>query len=212
MTLELINMCVFNQGGALFDPIDLTIDPGEIATIMGSSGCGKSTLLSAVAGSLDPVFSLSGTILLHSKEMIRLPMEKRNIGILFQDDLLFPNMSIGANLSFALAASIPAQKRRVMVGEALDKAGLSGYENRDPASLSGGQKARVSLVRSLLAQPAALLLDEPFSKLDQTLKQRIRTFVFSQIRQMRIPALLVTHDPSDCPVNGKIINLVRKEG
>jgi putative thiamine transport system ATP-binding protein len=93
------------------------------------------------------------------------------------------------------------------VGRALESAGLEGFEKRDPSSLSGGQKARVSLLRSLLAQPGALLMDEPFSRLDQTLKAAIRTFVFSRIREMNIPALLVTHDPGDCPGGGKIINL-----
>jgi putative thiamine transport system ATP-binding protein len=207
MCLELDNLHIQKQGTSLFDPMTLVIAPGEIATIMGPSGCGKSTLLSAVSGNLDPAFTLTGTVRLNGREITSLPMEDRNIGLLFQDDLLFPHMDIGANLAFALRESISGPERRVLVGRALESAGLEGFEKRDPSSLSGGQKARVSLLRSLLARPGALLMDEPFSRLDQTLKAAIRTFVFSQIREMNIPALLVTHDPGDCPGGGKIINL-----
>lgn len=207
MCLELENLHIRKQGTSLFDAVTLTIAPGEIATLMGPSGCGKSTLLSAVSGSLDPVFSLTGNVRLNGREILPLPMEDRNIGLLFQDDLLFPHMDIGSNLAFAVRENISGPERRVLVGQALESAGLEGFEKRDPASLSGGQKARVSLLRSLLARPGALLMDEPFSRLDQTLKAVIRTFVFSRIRDMNIPALLVTHDPGDCPEGGRIINL-----
>jgi len=207
MCLELENLHIQKQGTSLFDPVNLVIAPGEIATLMGPSGCGKSTLLSAVSGSLDPVFTLTGKIRLNGREITSLPMEDRNIGILFQEDLLFPHMDIGSNLAFALRENIPGPERRALVGRALESAGLEGFEKRDPSSLSGGQKARVSLLRSLLARPGALLMDEPFSRLDQTLKAVIRTFVFSRIEEMNIPALLVTHDPADCPGGGRIINL-----
>ena len=207
MCLELENLHIQKQGTSLFDPLTLVIAPGEIATIMGPSGCGKSTLLSAVSGSLDRVFTLTGTVRLNGREITSLPMEDRNIGLLFQDDLLFPHMDIGSNLAFALRENISGPERRALVSQALESAGLEGFEKRDPSSLSGGQKARVSLLRSLLARPGALLMDEPFSKLDQTLKAVIRAFVFSRIREMNIPALLVTHDPRDCPEGGRIINL-----
>ena len=207
MCLELENLHIQKQGTSLFDPVNLVIAPGEIATLMGPSGCGKSTLLSAVSGSLDPVFTLTGTVRLTGRDILSLPMEERNIGLLFQDDLLFPHMDIGSNLAFALRENIPGPERRALVGRALESAGLEGFEKRDPSSLSGGQKARVSLLRSLLAQPGALLMDEPFSRLDQTLKAVIRPFVFLRIREMNIPALLVTHDPADCPGGGRIINL-----
>lgn len=207
MCLELENLHIRKQGTSLFNPVTLVIAPGEIATLMGPSGCGKSTLLSAVSGSLDRVFTLTGNVRLNGREILSLPMEDRNIGLLFQDDLLFPHMDIGSNLAFALRETISVPERRVMVGRALESAGLEGFEKRDPSSLSGGQKARVSLLRSLLARPGALLMDEPFSRLDQTLKAVIRTFVFSRIKDMNIPALLVTHDPGDCPEGGRIINL-----
>jgi len=207
MCLELENLHIRKQETSLFDPVTLAISPGEIATIMGPSGCGKSTLLSAVSGSLDPVFTLTGTVRLNSRELTFLPMEERNIGLLFQDDLLFPHMDVGSNLAFALRENIPGPERRALVRQALESAGLAGFEKQDPSRLSGGQKARVSLLRSLLARPGALLMDEPFSRLDNPLKTVIRPFVFSRIREMNIPALLVTHDPGDCPKGGRIINL-----
>ncbi len=212
MTLELKNICVFKGSQPLFDPVTLVIEQGETAVVMGPSGCGKSTLLAAVSGSLDDEFKMKGDIVLCGKSIACLPMENRNIGILFQDDLLFPHMNIGANLAFALPDSVSAFAVKKMVASALETAGLTGYENRDPATLSGGQKARVSLLRTLMAQPAALLLDEPFSKLDQDLRDQIRSFVFTQVEKMKIPALLVTHDRGDCPVNGRILYLDKKEG
>ncbi len=212
MSLELEKVSILKLGANIFDPVNLVIKPGEITTVMGPSGCGKSTLLSAVSGSLDRVFTLKGSIRLYGRDILTLPMEERNIGLLFQDDLLFPHMDIGSNLAFAIKEKISRAQRNRMIDEALKTAGLEGFEKRDPSSLSGGQKARVSLLRSLLAEPAALLLDEPFSKLDQTLKAKIRPFVFSQIRRMNIPALLVTHDPMDCPEGGMILNLNKEEG
>ncbi len=197
MSLELKHVQITHKGQALFSPICLNISPGETATVMGASGCGKSTLLSAICGSLSRQFSLKGDILLKGRTITPIPMERRNIGILFQDDLLFPHMSIGSNLAFALPGGMPRHLREEKVNHALAQAGLEGFEGRDPATLSGGQRARVSLLRTLLASPCALLLDEPFSRLDQGLKGQIRKFVFEQVKKMNIPALLVTHDPGD---------------
>jgi putative thiamine transport system ATP-binding protein len=212
MSLELEKVSILKQGSTIFDPVTLVIKPGNITTVMGPSGCGKSTLLSAVSGSLDAVFTLKGVIRLYGRDLLTLPMEDRKIGLLFQDDLLFPHMDIGSNLAFAIKEKVYRAQRNRRIAKALKTAGLEGFEKRDPASLSGGQKARISLLRSLLAEPAALLMDEPFSKLDQTLKATIRPFVFSQIRKLNIPALLVTHDPLDCPEGGMILNLNKEEG
>ena len=212
MSLELEKVSILKLGSTIFDPVNLVIKPGEITTVMGPSGCGKSTLLSAVSGSLGRAFTLNGSIRLYGRELLNQPMEERNIGILFQDDLLFPHMDIGSNLAFAIKEKTSRAQRNRIINKALKTAGLKGFEKRDPSSLSGGQKARISLLRSLLAEPAALLLDEPFSTLDQILKAKIRPFVFSQIRRMNIPALLVTHDPLDCPEGGMILNLKKEEG
>jgi len=212
MSLELKNLVVLKQGTSIFDPVNIIVKPGEILTVMGPSGCGKSTLLSAVSGSLDSVFTLKGSICLYGKNIVSLPMEKRNIGILFQDDLLFPHMNTGSNLAFAIRDKMPKAKQKQIIDQALETAGMKGFETRDISSLSGGQKARISLLRSLLAKPAALLMDEPFSKLDKALKIKIQHFVFSRIKQMNIPALLVTHDPADCPEHGKIVHMGRQKG
>ena len=206
MTLELQEVKIDLPDAELVAPISMTIAPGDIATVMGPSGCGKSTLLSAISGNLSQVFTLSGNVQLDGQSVLDIPMEKRRIGMLFQDDLLFPHLDIKGNLGFAIPEGVSRVRRREIINDALERAGLEGFADRDPATLSGGQRARVSLLRSLLAEPKALLLDEPFSKLDQKLKDQIRAFVFEQIRQMNIPALLVTHDPDDCP-GGMMINL-----
>ena len=207
--LKLETVQIYIDGRPLFSSLSLEIKPGEIASIMGPSGCGKSTLLSAICGNLADVFVLSGDVSLNERTILALPMEKRRIGILFQDDLLFPHMNIAENLAFALPSEMEKPEKKEKIREALMKAGLSGFEKRDPETLSGGQRARVSLLRSLLAEPEAILLDEPFSKLDQELKDQIRSFVFETIRSMDIPALLVYHDHRDCP-QGQIINLANQ--
>ena len=181
----------------LFTPLSLTVEPGSIVTIMGPSGCGKSTLLAAICGMLDPGFSFTGTITLNERRLNDIEMEHRKVGILFQDDLLFPHLDVFGNMAFGLPAGINRTEKRRRVAHSLVAAGLEGFENRDIATLSGGQKARVSLLRALLAEPEAILLDEPFSKLDDNLRDSIKDFVFEQIGRLNIPALLVTHDRSD---------------
>ena len=199
MTLELKQVQALQNARPLFSPVSLKLEAGKLATIMGPSGCGKSTLLTAICGNLSPVFTLKGDIVLNGKSIISIPMKKRKVGILFQDDLLFPHMDVAENLAFALPPGTPKPLGRQKISAALQSAGLSGFEKRDPATLSGGQRARISLFRSLIAEPEAILLDEPFSKLDLQLREQIRRFVFHTIRKMHIPALLVTHDPRDCP-------------
>ena len=206
MTLKLDKVRISYNNINLFDEISLEVEKGEITTIMGPSGCGKSTLLSAIVGSLAPDFKLHGDILLEEKSVIEIPMESRKIGILFQDDMLFPHMNIGSNLGFAISRYVSKKVRKEKINKVLETADLKGFYKRDPATLSGGQRARISLLRSLLAEPKALLLDEPFSKLDQELKEKLRNFVFEQINKMNIPTILVTHDPDDSAC-GQIINL-----
>ena len=159
-------------------------------------------------GDLDPHFSATGELWLGGVRRDTLPTEARHIGILFQDDLLFGHLSVGQNLAFALPAKLKgAQARRQQVEQTLSNLGLAGFHDRDPATLSGGQRARVSLMRTLLAQPQALLLDEPFSRLDAALRTQFRTFVFEQIAHQNIPTLLVTHDPADVPPGGRVIDI-----
>lgn len=204
MTLDIRALSVRLAGQpALFPPVSLTINGGEIGTIMGPSGVGKSTLLDAIAGHLAPGFTAEGEVTLNGRRLNGLPPEARRIGLMFQDAVLFPHLSVGDNLAFGLAQNIRGRAARAAaIAEALEQAGLSGLERRDPATLSGGQRARVALMRTLLAQPLAVLLDEPFSKLDATLRDEMRAFAFRHIRNRGIPALLVTHDPQDAAAAG----------
>jgi putative thiamine transport system ATP-binding protein len=196
-------------GRALFAGFSLQVAPGEVVTVMGPSGCGKSSLLDFLCGTLDPAFHAAGRIWLDGAAIEGLPPERRRLGILFQDDMLFPHLSVCENLAFALPRAVqPRAERRARVAAALREAGLEGFAPRDPATLSGGQRARVALMRTLLAEPRALLLDEPFNKLDRALRERVRRFVFDHARQSALPTLLVTHDPADAEAaGGPVISL-----
>jgi putative thiamine transport system ATP-binding protein len=193
-------------GRTLVGPLSATVQPGECLTLMGPSGCGKSSLLAWMAGTLDPAFEAQGRVAVGDTELTPLPPEARRVGILFQDDLLFPHLSVAGNLAFALPAAVrPATERRARIEQALAGAGLSGFGPRDPATLSGGQRARVALLRTLLAQPRALLLDEPFSKLDAKLRDEMRRFVFDHARDSGLPTVLVTHDEADAAAAGGVV-------
>jgi putative thiamine transport system ATP-binding protein len=199
-------------GKTLFDGFDLSLAPGSITTIMGPSGCGKSSLLSLICGTLEPTFETGGRISLDEREIGNLPPERRRVGILFQDDLLFPHLSVGENLQFALPSKIRLKRERLKrIDAALAEADLEGFADRDPASLSGGQRARVALMRTLLASPRCLLLDEPFGKLDRSLRERVRRFVFDHARDAGLPTLLVTHDTADAEAAGGTVITVEQD-
>jgi putative thiamine transport system ATP-binding protein len=179
------------------------IPPGTVLTIMGPSGSGKSTLLAYVGGFLDPAFQATGKVFVDGVELTALPAEERHVGILFQDPLLFPHMSVAVNLVFAISPDVRGKARRLaLADQALNGVGLGGMGDRDPDTLSGGQKARVALARVLLSSPRALLLDEPFSKLDQSLRQQMRELVFTKAREAGLPVILVTHDEADAAAAG----------
>ncbi|MCL7464225.1 ATP-binding cassette domain-containing protein [Phaeovulum sp. NW3] len=200
MTLILQDVTVTAPGASapLFAPLSLTVPPGVVAAVMGPSGVGKSTLLDLIGGHLGRGFRATGRVTLDGRDLLPLPAEARRVGVLFQDAHLFPHLSVGDNLAFGLSAQVRGRTaRRAAVEQALDRAGLSGMARRDPATLSGGQRARAALMRTLLARPRAILLDEPFSRLDAALRAEIRAFVLDHIRAEAIPALLVTHDPED---------------
>ena len=179
------------------------VAPGEVLTVMGPSGSGKSTLLAYVGGFLDRAFEASGTVSVDGVDLTLLAAEDRHAGILFQDPLLFPHLSVGGNLLFAIPHSVRGRAaRRAMAEAALDGVGLGGIAKRDPDTLSGGQKARVALARALLSAPRMLLLDEPFSRLDATLRQQTRQLVFAKARAGGLPVVLVTHDEADAAAAG----------
>ena len=207
--LELSGVGISLHGRVLVPPLSLAIDGGRVAVLMGPSGSGKSSLLAHLCGTLDPVFDTVGRATLGGVDLEGLPPERRRVGILFQDDLLFPHLSVAENLAFGLPAEVRGKAGRMLVVErALEDADLGGLGGRDPATLSGGQRARVALMRTLLAEPAALLLDEPFSKLDVALRARFRAWVFDHARRRGLPTLLVTHDPADgAEADGPVIEL-----
>ncbi|MDP4946619.1 MAG: ATP-binding cassette domain-containing protein [Alishewanella sp.] len=187
------------------------IHAGEVLTVMGPSGSGKSSLLNWLSGLLAPQFSASGQIVLDGKDITHLPPHQRHMGLLLQDPLLFPHLNVAENIAFAMPKAIKGAQRQAQILAALDSVGLADMALRNPASLSGGQQARVALLRVMLAQPKALLLDEPFSKLDSRLRQEVRELVFNFIQLAKIPALLVTHDQADVPAAGRLINLAEME-
>ncbi|MCZ4282232.1 ATP-binding cassette domain-containing protein [Kiloniella laminariae] len=211
LILKDLTLSLFRAGvnRTLFNKFDLEIQPGEITTIMGPSGCGKSSLLSFISGTLAKDFTVDGRVCLGQRDITDSPPEQRHIGMLFQEDLLFPHLSVGENLGFGIPAVVRQKTdRKMLIEQALEEAGLSGFADQDPATLSGGQRARVAVMRTLLSRPSALLLDEPFSKLDSALRERFRTFVFDHARAHNLPTLLVTHDPEDArSAEGVILNM-----
>jgi putative thiamine transport system ATP-binding protein len=196
------------QDGRLMVALDISVAAGQVLTIMGPSGCGKSTALAAIVGALPPAFRMSGRIFLNGQDVTAQPTHARRMGLLFQDDVLFPHLSVAGNLGFGVPRGL--RDRAARIEAALDAAGLSGMGARDPATLSGGQKARVALMRTLLSAPQALLLDEPFSKLDAGLRAQIRDFTFAQARAL--PVILVTHDMEDArAAGGPIISVTGEQ-
>ena len=203
-----------DQGSRPLLSLNTRIAPGEVLTLMGPSGVGKSTLLAYLAGFLAPAFSGRGRVLLNDRDLSRLPAEARQLGLLFQDPLLFPHLSVGGNLAFGMPRN--ASRKKALKGErkatrqvrgeaieaALEEIGLAGFADRDPTTLSGGQRARVALMRVLLSRPCAMLLDEPFSKLDASLRHEMRSLVFTRVHRLGLPTLMVTHDEADAKAAG----------
>jgi putative thiamine transport system ATP-binding protein len=204
---------------ALVSGLHLHVPPGKILTLMGPSGCGKSSVLAAIAGTLASVseglqpLQLQGSVKLNDRELAHLPTHQRGVGLVFQDALLFPHMTVAENLLFAVpvsdnrGTSSTNAQRQACVQQALEEAELTGMGERDPSTLSGGQRARVALMRALLAEPQALLLDEPFSKLDAALRAQLRPWVFAHMRERRIPVVLVTHDEQDVADPQRVVHL-----
>ncbi|MGE4374078.1 MAG: ABC transporter ATP-binding protein [Xanthobacter sp.] len=172
------------------DGVNLSLAPGEIHALIGPSGCGKSTLLRLVAGFEQ---ADGGRIEMGQKAIDHLPPERRDIGIVFQDYALFPHLTVAGNIGFGLH-HLPRAARQVRVEEHMAMLQLRGLEQRYPSELSGGQQQRVALARSLAARPAMLLLDEPFSNLDASLREAARRDMRVLLKSHNISVLFVTHD------------------
>ena len=206
MALRLETVAISLWGRPLIRPFSLAVEAGEAVTLMGASGSGKSTLLSFIAGDLESPFGAAGRVSLDGTPLDGVPPERRHIGRLFQDDLLFPHLSVAENLLFGMPRG-PRAERLAKAEAALAEAGLAGFGARPPHTLSGGQRARVALMRALVAEPRAMLLDEPFNKLDAARRGALRDFVFGHIARRGIPCLMVTHDLADVPGNGRVLLL-----
>ena len=204
LTVESLQLTL-PDGTMLCKDLSFSIEPGKVLALMGPSGSGKSTILSWITGTLDPHIRASGQVWLGKNCLTDLPAEKRKLGLMLQQDYLFPHMSVGQNLKFGLRGGTGAE-RDELVEKSLQEASLQGMAKRDPATLSGGQRARVSLLRTLLSGPNALLLDEPFSRLDVSLREQIRGFTWA--RAQHLPTLLVTHDTADIPARAACIELM----
>ncbi|NLQ16196.1 ATP-binding cassette domain-containing protein [Marinomonas sp. M1K-6] len=195
----------------LIKELSFDIADGQVLSIMGPSGIGKSSLLHFLSGSLSPNLTTTGEVFLNDNTLHTKPTQDRKVGLLQQMPLLFPHMSIIENLLFAIPANIHKSLRISMAQNALEKLGIPDKANALPQELSGGQQARVALLRTLLSQPDYLLLDEPFSKLDPALRRDVRAFVLNEIQKASIPALLVTHDPEDAKaMEGECLELGRE--
>lgn len=192
MELALENISVKLAGKEILKSIDLTIPDGALVALLGPSGCGKSTLLKTVAGIIT---QSQGSIRLGGKSADNLPPYKRGTVIVFQDLRLFPHLTALENIAFPL--KMQGVKRSIYEKKALEfltKVQLSGLEKRKPHEMSGGQIQRVALARALAAEPKVLLLDEPFSSLDENLRQDMRNLVLRLQKEYKITTILVTHD------------------
>ena len=174
------------------DDVSLDLATGEVLAVLGPSGCGKSTLLRAVAG-LEPLSS--GSIAWDGADLSGTPTHKRGFALMFQDGQLFAHLSVARNVAYALRLRrVPSARVSARVGELLDLVGLSGYGDRLPGTLSGGERQRVALARALAVEPRLILLDEPLSALDATLRERLAGDLREILRTAGTTALLVTHD------------------
>ncbi len=188
--------------------IDLKIAEGEFFSLLGPSGCGKSTTLRMIAGFVAPT---SGEILIGSDNVTPLPPEKRDIGIVFQNYAIFPHMSVADNIAFGLKLrKRPRDEIRARVTEALRQVGLAGYEERYQRQLSGGEQQRVALARVLVTEPRILLLDEPLSALDKSLREEMKYWIKELQKRLGITTVYVTHDQDEALTMSDRIGVMQK--
>jgi iron(III) transport system ATP-binding protein len=208
MTFE--NVCCSMGAKEILKGLSFELKAGEIACLLGPSGCGKTTLLRIAAG----IQRLSsGRVLIDGLEVDGprsfVPPERRNIGLVFQDYALFPHLSVIDNVAFGLNALSRAEAEKV-ASHALDRVGLLNFRDRSPVSLSGGEQQRVALARAIVTRPQVMLMDEPFSGLDQRLRETVREETLALLRETRATCVLVTHDPVEAMDLADRIFLMRR--
>ena len=184
----------YGQGLAV-NGISIKIAEGEFISLLGPSGCGKTTTLKMIAGFED---ATEGAIRFDGRDVVHMPVEKRDIGMVFQNYALFPHMTVEKNLAFGLEMrKIPKVEIRTRISKVLDMVQLAGYADRYPRQLSGGQQQRVALARALVIEPKILLLDEPLANLDAKLREEMRIFIRDLQRRVGITTVYVTHDQAE---------------
>ena len=192
MKLEIEHLTAGYETGIVLSDLSLSLRQGEFLSLLGPSGCGKTTLMKAIAGII-PV--QSGRIRLDGQDITGLPIHKRGTVIVFQDMRLFPHKTVAENVAFPLKMQgVPKAERMKTALELLQKVRMGSYANRKPEELSGGQQQRIALARALAARPKLLLLDEPFSALDENLREEMRGLVLELRREFDMTVILVTHD------------------
>ncbi|MEO9869867.1 ABC transporter ATP-binding protein [Ekhidna sp.] len=191
MNLKVNHISKAFQTNQVLNDVSIEVDKGEILSLTGESGCGKSTLLRIISGLETPD---QGSIVLNGKDITDLSPEKRKFGFVFQNLSLFPHLSVKENIFYAITQKERTPKR---LEELLSMTGLTGLDARFPHELSGGQQQRVALARALAIKPQLLILDEPFSSLDELLKTKIREEIFDLLRSLHITTILVSHQASD---------------
>ena len=190
--LRVRDVTVAFDGRPVLERLTIEVADGEIVAVLGPSGSGKSTLLRVVAGIVAPD---AGTIEIAGTDVTEVPTHRRSVGMVFQDDQLFPHLDVGRNIEFGLRMQgTPASERRARVADLLELVGLVGFERRSTERLSGGEAKRVALARSMAPEPAVLLLDEPLTGLDLDLRARLAGELASILRATATTALWVTHD------------------
>src|SRR6202521_341969 len=199
----------FSDGTHALEPATLDIARGETLVLLGPSGCGKTTMLRIIAG-LEPP-DAGGRVLFDGKDMTPVPIERRNVGMVFQSYALFPNMTVADNIGYGLRIrGVPKQERATRIAELVALTNITGLENRRIDQLSGGQRQRVALARAVAIRPGILLLDEPLTALDAALRDRLRGELNRLLRALGITTIYVTHDQSEAMELGDRIVVMQK--
>jgi putative spermidine/putrescine transport system ATP-binding protein len=201
----------FADGTRALEPVTLAVSQGETVVLLGPSGCGKTTLLRIIAGLEKP--DVGGHVVFNDIDVTGIPIEQRNVGMVFQSYALFPNMNVADNIGYGLRVrGVDRNERRARIAELMTLTGIEGLEHRRVDQLSGGQRQRVALARAVAVRPSVLLLDEPLTALDAALRDRLRLELDRLLRTLGITTIYVTHDQAEAMALADRVVVMRKGG